>query len=52
MGKMVESYLRLNPPRELYSFLESNFLQLQSRHGGVVGLKVPIPKLIPLSRSA
>jgi hypothetical protein len=52
MGQIADLYLRLRPPRDLYSFLESNFLQLQTRHGGVVGLKVPIPKLIPMTRSA
>lgn len=50
--QMVKTYLKLSPPRELYSFLESDFLQLQTKFGGVVGLKVPIPKLVPLSRSA
>jgi len=52
MENIVKSYLKLSPPKDLYAFLESDFLQLQSSHGGVVGLKVPIPKLIPLSRSA
>lgn len=52
MEQMVHAYLEMKPPRELYSFLEADFLQLQAKHGGVVGLKVPIPKLIPLSRSA
>lgn len=52
MENIVQAYLGSGPPRDLYQFLEADFLQLQSRHGGVVGLKVPIPKLIPLSKSA
>jgi predicted metallopeptidase len=52
MGDLVDVYLKKRPPRELYAFLEVPFTQLQAQHGGVVGLKVPIPKLIPLSKSA
>ena len=51
MGQFVDHYLGLRPPRELYAFLEITFDELQSRHGGVVGLKVPIPKLIPMSKA-
>lgn len=52
MGELVDVYLAQRPPRELYSFLEISFSELQARHGGVVGLKVPIPKLIPMSKTA
>lgn len=52
MGQFVDLYLAQQPPRELYAFLELSFADLQAKHGGVVGLKVPIPKLIPMSKSA
>ena len=51
MERYVDIYLGLRPPRELYAFLEITFDELQARHGGVVGLRVPIPKLIPLSKA-
>ena len=38
-------------PRALYGFLEHRFDELQRLHGGVVGVQVPIPKLIPLAES-
>lgn len=52
MAVFAERYLKLGPPRELYEFLQLDFRTLQARYGGVVGLKVPIPKLIPLPKSA
>ncbi len=52
MGQLVDVYLAQRPPRDLFSFLEMSFSELQAKHGGVVGLKVPIPKLIPMSKSA
>jgi hypothetical protein len=52
MAELAEDYLRLGPPRELYAFLRLNFRTLHTRHGGVVGLRVPIPKLVPLPKSA
>ena len=52
MAKLAEQYLRMQPPPELYEFLQDNYESLRRQHGTVVGLKVPIPKLIPLPRSA
>lgn len=52
MAKLAEQYLRMHPPPELYEFLQVNYESLRRQHGSVVGLKVPIPKLIPLPRSA
>ncbi|MEZ6064239.1 MAG: hypothetical protein R3B90_00690 [Planctomycetaceae bacterium] len=52
MGKLAEVYLRMQPPPELYEWLHHDFRTLQAMYGGVRGLQVPIPKLIPLSRSA
>ena len=51
MAELAEDYLRLGPPHELYAFLRLNFRTLHTRHGGVVGLRVPIPKLVPLPKA-
>jgi hypothetical protein len=49
MGEFVDHYLSCHPRRELYEFLKSRFASLQNKYGGVVGLQVPIPKLIPVA---
>jgi len=51
MEQLVDHYLTLNPPHELMEFLRSRFRNLCAAHGGVVGKKVLIPKLIPLPNS-
>ena len=51
MEIFVDRYLDLNPHRDVYGFLKKRFRTLQEQHGGVVGLQVPIPKLIPISES-
>lgn len=51
MEVYVDQYLQLRPPDELLGFLRKKFPTLQKRHGGVVGLQVPIPKLIPVAQS-
>jgi len=52
MEVLVDNYLAAAPPPELYEFLHSGFRDLHRRFGGVVGLRIPIPKLIPISKSA
>ena len=54
MEQFVDHYLSLRPPARIYGFLKKNFRRLSADHGGVVGVKVPIPKLIevPDSKSA
>jgi hypothetical protein len=47
MQQFATEYLSLRPPTELYDFLRHDFRILQKQHGGVIGLQVPIPKLIP-----
>jgi len=46
---LVVDYLALSPPEELYAFLRCSFHELHASHGGIFGMKVPHPKLIPLS---
>ncbi len=48
MGIMVDDYLKTRPDPETYEFLRHDYGKLSKKHGGVVGMKVPIPKLIPL----
>ncbi len=52
MSLLARDYLSLRPPEELYSWLHKDFRTLHRHHGGVCGLQIPIPKLIPLSKSA
>jgi len=49
MWQLAQDWLRLQPPASLYDFLEVPFQELQDRHGRIFGLKVPRPKLIPVS---
>lgn len=52
MDDLVDQYLATNPPEALYRFLRVTFRELTAHHGSVVGIRVPIPKLLPLSKSA
>ncbi|MGC1273543.1 MAG: hypothetical protein WBC44_07520 [Planctomycetaceae bacterium] len=51
MEEHARRYLSLRPSRRFRSFLEKSFRQLEREHGRVYGVKVPIPKLIPLAES-
>jgi predicted metallopeptidase len=48
MAKLARAYLSTRPEPILHAFLQCNFAQLRRRHGAVVGVVVPRPKLIPL----
>ena len=48
MGQFVDHYLAKKPPRSVYEFLRWDFSSMQKQFRRVVGLQVPIPKLIPL----
>lgn len=47
MGEYVDEYLATSPDRDLLEFLRPRFSTLARRHDGIVGLQVPIPKLVP-----
>ena len=51
-AKFVETYLSLGPSPDVLGFLKFNFRALKRQYGGVSGLRVPIPKLVPLEKSA
>jgi predicted metallopeptidase len=48
MGVFADRYLQLKPPPDVYGFLRLGFRGLLRRHGSVVGLQIPIPKIIPI----
>ena len=45
---LTGQYLARRPNDESRRFLDHTFEELRDRHGGVCGLRVPIPRLIPL----
>ncbi len=49
MAHLARQYLAGKPDPELYAFLRLNFAQLTGRHGSVVGIMVPRPKLVPVT---
>jgi hypothetical protein len=48
MSGLARDYLASNPNPNMHAFLRLNFSQLIQRHGGVMGIWIPRPKLIPL----
>ena len=52
MADMARAYLANGADRQLHEFLRLNFAQLQQRHGAVVGVTVPRPRLIPVDGPA
>ena len=48
MAALARAYLANGADPQLSSFLRLSFAQLQQRHGSVLGVVVPRPKLIPL----
>lgn len=54
MGRMADEYIACRAPARYWSFLQYDFQELVARHGQVVGLRIPIPRMIrlPEKRSA
>jgi hypothetical protein len=48
MADLARAYLSKGADPSLYDFLRLNFDQLQQRHGQVLGVVVPRPRLIPV----
>jgi hypothetical protein len=48
MAQLARSYLNNGADQPLYSFLRLDFAQLEHRHGSVVGVVVPRPRLVPI----
>lgn len=51
MAVLAKRYLAMKPPVELYAFLRRTFRGLKRLHGEVLGLSIPIPKLLPIPGS-
>lgn len=51
MAQFAREYLNAGPDRALHGFLRLNFAQLEYRHGGVAGVVVPRPRLIPVGKT-
>jgi hypothetical protein len=49
MGVLADRWLALAPLEDLWGFLRDGFRQLGFRHGRVVGLKIPRPRILPLA---
>jgi hypothetical protein len=49
MAQLARSYLDLRPDPALHAFLRLDFAQLQRRHGCVLGIVVPHPKVVPIA---
>jgi hypothetical protein len=52
MKKLADKWLALDPPRALHDFLHLDFRQLAQTHGGVYGLRIRTPRLIPWDERA
>jgi hypothetical protein len=48
MSELARAYLGNGADQPLYSFLRLDFAQMEHRHGGVVGVVVPRPRLLPV----
>ena len=52
MEKFVKQYLRMKAPATLRAYLKYDFAGLKRAYGPVVGLRLPVPRLIPLDDAA
>jgi len=50
--ELVDRWLSLRPPEEVYAFLRLDYRTLRLRHGRVFGRKIPTPKLIRIDTSS
>jgi predicted metallopeptidase len=48
MAQLARTYLNNGADQPLYSFMKLDFAQLEHRHGSVVGVVVPRPRLLPI----
>jgi hypothetical protein len=46
---LAQQWWSLHPPRDCYEFLQNDFSTLQARYGQVLALRLPRPKLIPVT---
>lgn len=51
MAELVKDYLADHPDPSAFNFLRAGYRELWDRHGGIVGVVVPRPKLLPVGRT-
>jgi len=49
MGCLADRWLAGRPPEVLWSFLRYDFRQLMLRHGGIAGMKIRRPRIVPVT---
>lgn len=49
--QLLKKWLDQDPPPELWNFLQLNFTELRERFGPIGGLKIPAPKLFPVTKT-
>jgi hypothetical protein len=52
MAALARTYLATRPDPRVYGFLRLDFAQLQRRHGSVLGVMVPRPKVVPVVQAS
>jgi len=52
MAVYAREYLDMSPPDQLWGFLMLDFRQLRRCFGDVVGIKINIPRLVPIKEAA
>ncbi|VTT99481.1 Uncharacterized protein OS=Planctomyces maris DSM 8797 GN=PM8797T_12323 PE=4 SV=1 [Gemmataceae bacterium] len=50
MAELVKGYLAGHPNPDVFAFLRTGYRELWDRSGGIVGVVVPRPKLLPVGR--
>ena len=48
MGRLADRWLASGPPDEVSLFLQDDFRQLAGRYGGIVGMKIRRPRILPV----
>lgn len=51
MAELAREYLTGHPEPDVFAFLRENYRELWDRHGGIYGVVVPRPKLLPVGFS-
>jgi predicted metallopeptidase len=51
MAKYVEEYLATHPSEATLAFLRPTYAELWRQHGGIYGVVVPRPKLVPMAHT-
>lgn len=52
VAELVKGYVKEHPDPAVFGFLRSGYRELWDRHGGIMGVVVPRPKLLPVGWSS